>query len=138
MSSLALSPWTRVCVTSLKVWCSYEIGETAKVPGANVTFVDANHCPGAAMLLFEVRFRGQTHRNPSALLPHARRAKSYAPHLSAIAHAYFRAHALSYTLPHPRIFARTVGGRKEGASALRGHAIRHTHGGSDWGALIDT
>ena len=64
MSSLALSPWTRVCVTSLKVWCSYEIGETAKVPGANVTFVDANHCPGAAMLLFEVRFRGQTHRNP--------------------------------------------------------------------------
>ena len=34
---------------------AYEIGETAEVcGGTRVTFLDANHCPGAAMLLFQL------------------------------------------------------------------------------------
>ena len=38
-------PWERLRVVTL--------GATALVGRVRVTFLDANHCPGAAMLLFE-------------------------------------------------------------------------------------
>ena len=36
------------------------MGSTVSIPHADVTFLDANHCPGAALLLFKIRKRNGT------------------------------------------------------------------------------
>ena len=44
-STLSL-PLTPSCV---------DMGSTVSIPHADVTFLDANHCPGAALLLFKIK-----------------------------------------------------------------------------------
>ncbi len=39
----------------------HKFRERFNLPGCTVTFLDANHCPGSAMILFDVLVGGRTH-----------------------------------------------------------------------------
>ncbi len=41
--------------------CTHKFRESFDLPGCTVTFLDANHCPGSAIVLFDVLDDGRTH-----------------------------------------------------------------------------
>lgn len=49
-----------------------ELDETISIPGAKVTFLDANHCPGAVMLLFKVSPSGLAYLHTGDMRYHPR------------------------------------------------------------------
>lgn len=75
---------------------SVEIGDTIEVPGAKVTFLDANHCPGAVMLLFQLD-SGLTHLHTGDMRYHPRMKDYPALQAAKIDRIY-----LDTTYAHPK------------------------------------
>jgi hypothetical protein len=81
---------------------AYELGESAHVCGAQVTFLDANHCPGAALLLFQLQ-DGSIHLHTGDM--RARKEMQQYPQLAAVRGKIDKV-CLSFVCPFVSLLAR--------------------------------